>query len=187
MVMDRVVLFTTVCTLLVSVGRWAASAQEGQSGASQRIFNTAKLKLKEGKQLIGGTVSSPDPEVYLAMANAGFDYLWIEMQHSPLTYSDVAKMIWACKDAPATPMNAVEGLSANLVTSLLVTLASSWGLPVSTTHVSAGAVAGLGLRRDARAVEWKTVWSVVQAWVVTLPACAALAGAAWWVLAGWAK
>jgi len=86
-----------------------------------------------------------------------------------------------------TPMNAVEGLSANLVTSLLVTLASSWGLPVSTTHVSAGAVAGLGLRRDARAVEWKTVWSVVQAWVVTLPACAALAGAAWWVLAGWAK
>ena len=78
-------------------------------------------------------------------------------------------------------------LSANLVTSLLVTLASSWGLPVSTTHVSAGAVAGLGLRRDARAVEWKTVWSVVQAWVVTLPACAALAGAAWWVLAGWAK
>jgi 2-keto-3-deoxy-L-rhamnonate aldolase RhmA len=27
------------------------------------------------------------------MANAGYDYLWIEMQHSPLTYEDVAKMI----------------------------------------------------------------------------------------------
>jgi 4-hydroxy-2-oxoheptanedioate aldolase len=37
------------------------------------------------------------------MANSGFDYLWIEMQHSPLTYSDVARMIWACRGAPAMP------------------------------------------------------------------------------------
>jgi len=38
------------------------------------------------------------------MAHAGFDFLWIEMQHSPLTYSEVARMIWACKDAPAIPV-----------------------------------------------------------------------------------
>ena len=37
------------------------------------------------------------------MANAGFDFLWIEMQHSPLTYQDVARMIWACRDSPAIP------------------------------------------------------------------------------------
>ena len=37
------------------------------------------------------------------MANAGFDFLWIEMQHSPLTYQEVARMIWACKDASAIP------------------------------------------------------------------------------------
>ena len=37
------------------------------------------------------------------MANAGFDFLWIEMQHSPLTYTDAARMIWACRDAPAIP------------------------------------------------------------------------------------
>jgi 4-hydroxy-2-oxoheptanedioate aldolase len=29
--------------------------------------------------------------------------MWIEMQHSPLTYSEVADMIWACRDAPAIP------------------------------------------------------------------------------------
>lgn len=68
-----------------------------------KIYNTAKKKLMEGKQLVGGTVSSPDPNIYCAMANSGFDYLWIEMQHSPLTYSDVAKMIWACRGAPAIP------------------------------------------------------------------------------------
>jgi 2-keto-3-deoxy-L-rhamnonate aldolase RhmA len=37
------------------------------------------------------------------MANAGYDYLWIEMQHSPLTFEEVARMIWACRGASAVP------------------------------------------------------------------------------------
>jgi 2-keto-3-deoxy-L-rhamnonate aldolase RhmA len=44
-----------------------------------------------------------DPDVYCAVANAGFDFTWIEMQHAPLTYQDVARMIVACKGAPAIP------------------------------------------------------------------------------------
>lgn len=68
-----------------------------------RIFNTAKQKLQRGERLVGGTVISSDPEIYCAMANSGFDYLWIEMQHSPLTYQEVAHMIWACRGAPAMP------------------------------------------------------------------------------------
>jgi 2-keto-3-deoxy-L-rhamnonate aldolase RhmA len=67
------------------------------------MYNTAKQKLLEGKQIVGGTVSSPDPDIYCAMASAGYDFLWIEMQHSPLTYQDVARMIWACRGAPAIP------------------------------------------------------------------------------------
>jgi len=74
-----------------------------QSGTPAKIYNTAKLKLMQGKQLIGGTVSSPDPNIYCAMANSGFDYTWIEMQHSPLTYEDVAKMIYACRGSSAMP------------------------------------------------------------------------------------
>jgi 2-keto-3-deoxy-L-rhamnonate aldolase RhmA len=37
------------------------------------------------------------------MASSGFDFTWIEMQHSPLTYSEVARMIWACRGASAVP------------------------------------------------------------------------------------
>lgn len=74
-----------------------------QPGAPAKIYNTAKLKLMQGKQLVGGTVSSPDPNIYCAMANSGFDYTWIEMQHSPLTYEDVAKMIYACRGSSAMP------------------------------------------------------------------------------------
>jgi len=37
------------------------------------------------------------------MARAGFDFLWIEMQHSPLTFQEVAQMIWSARDLPAVP------------------------------------------------------------------------------------
>lgn len=68
-----------------------------------RTYNTVKTKLAEGKQVVGGTITTSDPDIYCAMANSGFDFLWIEMQHSPLNYEQVARMIWACKDAPAIP------------------------------------------------------------------------------------
>jgi 2-keto-3-deoxy-L-rhamnonate aldolase RhmA len=65
-------------------------------------FNTVKQKLADGGQVVGGTVSTADVDIYCAMANAGFDFLWIEMQHSPLTYHQVAAMIRACP-GPAIP------------------------------------------------------------------------------------
>ncbi|HBW82615.1 MAG TPA: hypothetical protein DEF79_01105 [Gammaproteobacteria bacterium] len=74
-----------------------AAAQDGQ------VYNTVKSKLITGQQVVGGTVETADPDIYCAMANAGFDFIWIEMQHSPLSFSEAAKMIWACRDAPAIP------------------------------------------------------------------------------------
>ena len=93
------ILSAAACLLLSQT----LGAQTNQSATPAKIYNTAKLKLMEGKQIIGGTVMSPDQNMYCAMANAGFDFLWIEMQHSPLTYEDVAKMIFACKGSPAVP------------------------------------------------------------------------------------
>ena len=93
--MRRFVLSALVCTLIP----WVAPAQSG----APKIYNTVKTKLKEGKKVVGGTVSSPDPDVYCAMANSGFDFTWIEMQHSSLGYQDVARMIRACKGAAAIP------------------------------------------------------------------------------------
>ena len=81
----------------------AQALHADEHGKNSRIYNTAKQKLTEGKSVVGGTITTNDPNVYCAMANSGFDFLWIEMQHSPLMYNDVARMIWACKDAPAIP------------------------------------------------------------------------------------
>lgn len=93
----------TLSLLVLLLGSMLSSAY-GQQGDDQvRIFNTVKIKLAEGRQVVGGTVSTPDPDIYCAMANSGYDFIWIEMQHSHLGYTDVARMIWACKDAPAIP------------------------------------------------------------------------------------
>jgi len=88
--------------ILLAAASVLCATAAAQSG-SPRIFNTVKQKLAAGKQVVGGTVSIPDPDTYCAMANSGFDFMWIEMQHSPLTYQDVAHMVGACKGAPAMP------------------------------------------------------------------------------------
>jgi inorganic phosphate transporter, PiT family len=81
-----------------------------------------------------------------------------------------------------TPMSPTEGFAANAVTSALVGLASFVSLPVSTTHISSGAIIGVGLHREARSVGWRTVVDMTLAWVVTLPVAAIIAGGAYFLL-----
>jgi inorganic phosphate transporter, PiT family len=73
-----------------------------------------------------------------------------------------------------TGMEPDHGLWANLVTSLLVIFASKWGMPVSTTHVSCGALFGIGIA-NGRA-QWKMIHTILAAWVLTLPTAALLSG-----------
>jgi PiT family inorganic phosphate transporter len=66
-----------------------------------------------------------------------------------------------------TAMDEGQGFAANLVTAILVTAASPLGLPVSTTHVSCGALFGIGaVNGEAR---WPVIGQVLLAWVTTLP------------------
>ena len=71
-----------------------------------------------------------------------------------------------------TPLNPGQGFTANLVTSTLVILASRWGLPVSTTHVSVGSLFGIGL--ITREANRRVVSGILMSWVLTLPIAAIL-------------
>src|SRR5882672_71480 len=101
----RVVSSSVACAALCLGITGLAQAQRDwrKADGPVRMYNTAKKKLMDGKMIVGITVSSPDPNIYCAAANSGFDYTWIEMQHSPLTYEDVAKMIYACRGSSAMP------------------------------------------------------------------------------------
>jgi PiT family inorganic phosphate transporter len=78
-----------------------------------------------------------------------------------------------------TGMNPGQGLAANLATAILVNTASIHGLPVSTTHVSVGALLGIGITTGKRS---GPVLGVVLSWIVTLPCAAALAALIYLVL-----
>jgi 2-keto-3-deoxy-L-rhamnonate aldolase RhmA len=71
---------------------------------NSKIWNPAKLKLQQGGKVVGGTVfSATDPETYCAMANAGYDFIWTEMQHNTHDWNQVARMWAACPHAKAVP------------------------------------------------------------------------------------
>lgn len=80
-----------------------------------------------------------------------------------------------------TEMNPGQGLTANLVTALLVIGASRFGLPVSTTHVSCSSLFGIGVVTGQ--ARWRTIGNILVAWIVTLP-LAGILGAGSAVLLG---
>ncbi len=78
-----------------------------------------------------------------------------------------------------TAMNHGQAFTANLVTAFLVLVASGWGLPVSTTHVSCGSLFGLGA--VTRQGHWSTIQAIALSWFITLPIAAFLAGLVYWL------
>lgn len=69
-----------------------------------------------------------------------------------------------------TRMNDGQGFSSNLITGLIVILASKFGMPVSTTHVSCGTLFGIGA--VTRKADWKIITKIISSWIITLPVAA---------------
>jgi PiT family inorganic phosphate transporter len=82
-----------------------------------------------------------------------------------------------------TPLDHTQGFGANLVTASLVTAGAVFGLPMSTTHVSSGAIFGIAASRDPSALNRETARAMLLAWIATLPGAAAL-GVGAYALAG---
>ncbi len=81
-----------------------------------------------------------------------------------------------------TTMNHGQGFTANLITALLVTVASRFGVPVSTTHVSCGSLFGLGAVTGG--ARWKMIGQILLAWIITLPVGAGIAVLVAWAVPG---
>jgi len=79
-----------------------------------------------------------------------------------------------------TKLKPVGGFAAEAGGAISLFLASSFGIPVSTTHTITGSIIGVGSTRRVRAVHWGVAGNVVVAWVLTIPASALIAAAAWW-------
>lgn len=68
----------------------------------------------------------------------------------------------------------VHGFAAEAAASTVILTASSWGVPVSTTHSISGAIMGVGLTRRSGSLRWDVAAQMVFAWVLTIPATATI-------------
>jgi PiT family inorganic phosphate transporter len=74
-----------------------------------------------------------------------------------------------------TKLRPVGGFAAETGGAMTLFLASSFGIPVSTTHTITGAIVGVGATRRLSAVRWGVAGRIVWAWILTMPAAAIMA------------
>ncbi len=80
-----------------------------------------------------------------------------------------------------TKLNTVSGSCASMGGAISLGLATLGGIPVSTTHTIAGAIAGSGAAHNVKRVRWDISINLAVAWVLTIPASAAISAVFWWL------
>lgn len=78
-----------------------------------------------------------------------------------------------------TKLHPAGGFCAETGGAMTLFIASSAGIPVSTTHTITGAIVGVGSAQKFSAVRWGLASNIVWAWVLTIPAAALMAALAW--------
>jgi PiT family inorganic phosphate transporter len=69
----------------------------------------------------------------------------------------------------------VDGFAAESSAALVITAASRFGFPLSTTHVLSASITGVGSTKRLTAVRWGIARSILLAWILTFPACGIVA------------
>ena len=82
-----------------------------------------------------------------------------------------------------TKLQPVGGFAAETAGAISLFTATHLGIPVSTTHTITGAIMGVGSIRRLSAVRWGIAGRIVWAWILTIPASAAIAAMVWWIVA----
>lgn len=75
-----------------------------------------------------------------------------------------------------TKVTPLEGVGAETAGAITLGITEHFGIPVSTTHTLTGAIIGVGLVKRVSAVRWGITFSLLWAWVLTIPVSATLAG-----------
>jgi inorganic phosphate transporter, PiT family len=81
-------------------------------------------------------------------------------------------------------MDPPAGFAAQASAGAVIWASTKYGYPLSTTHVVSGAVMGAGATKRLSAVRWGIAGNIMLAWVLTIPASAAVAALVWWPVQG---
>jgi PiT family inorganic phosphate transporter len=82
-----------------------------------------------------------------------------------------------------TKLQPVGGFAAETAGAISLFTATNLGIPVSTTHTITGAIIGVGSIKRLSAVRWGVAGRIIWAWILTIPAAAAIAALTYWATA----
>ena len=86
-----------------------------------------------------------------------------------------------------TRLQPVSGFAAETGAAVAIYVATALGVGISTTHTITGAIVGVGATRRWSAVRWGVAAQILWAWLLTIPASAALGAFAYWLIAAVAR
>ncbi len=84
-----------------------------------------------------------------------------------------------------TKLKPVGGFCAETSGAATLFLATAFGIPVSTTHTITGAIVGVGATTKLSGIKWGVAGRIVWAWLLTIPASAAVGAACFWIVKLW--
>lgn len=134
----------------------------------QKTMGVVTLALLTTHHIAGGPHGFPEPPLWVVFAAAlaiGFG-----------TYAGGWRIIRTL-GTRVIRLDPADGFVAQTIAAAVIQGATQAALPVSTTHVVSGSVMGAGATRRLGAVRWGVARNIMAAWVVTIPASAALAAA----------
>ena len=79
-------------------------------------------------------------------------------------------------------LDPLDGFAAETVAASVIQIAGRFGMPISTTHAITAAITGVGVTKRISAVKWGVTAQILTAWVLTLPAAAAVAAVCTFIL-----
>jgi len=163
-----------VSAALYSIGHGANDAQK-----TMGIIVGLLVSRKELFQAQSGMLS------HLYLQNADKIPFWVEF----IAYSAISLgtmlggwRIVKTMGARITRLRPFGGFCAETAGGITLLMASSFGIPVSTTHTITGAIVGVGAAQRISAVRWGVAGRIVWAWILTIPMAGAMAGLTYLIL-----
>ena len=144
-----------------------------------QVFSSAFMAYSHGGNDAQKTMGVITLALVTFGAQKGFDIpIWVILLSATAMAFGTASGGWRIIRTMGTRLTALQpihGFVAETTAGIVIETASRLGYPLSTTHVISSSILGVGASRRLRAVRWSIAGSIVTAWIITLPTCAALA------------
>lgn len=176
-----------VMVAVLWIFRRVAPAKVNRGFRRAQAFSGASIALGHGLQDAQKTMGIIVLALVLTGNHSGYSVpLWVTLATAAAlsagTYSGGWR-IMRTLGRRVIKLDPPKGFAADITaSSVLYVTAFLFKAPVSTTHVMTSAIMGVGATRRVSAVRWGMAGNIVTAWVLTLPAAAIVAAAAYWIV-----